>query len=474
METPRTKRTLFLLIVSLSTLHVLSLSSFTPVDNHLIDCGSTVDSIIDNRRFIPDSSPSNSPSTLAISLIDRNPSPNSPQIYHTARVFESPSQYEFKLRDSGTHMVRLHFERLKDSKFDFSHAQFHVLVNGYVVLSHFSGDTDYDMVDPIIKEYLIWVDCEKLVITFVPTKRSKFAFVNAIEVISAPKDLIADTAQYLIGDKVEDFNGVTKQALEIVYRINVGGPKVTPFNDTLWRTWVPDNVFLKSSNGSHHVYSSGQIKYQMGGASREVCPDNVYNTARVITSENASIPHVNLTWEFPVMLGYKYLVRMHFCDIASISIGLLYFNVYINGNLAYKDLDLSYVTSYMLASPFYADFVADGDCSRVLRVSVGPSSKSMAYAVDGILNGMEVMKMNNTMGSLDGELRAELVMKSWPKGNIGILVPLIAGVLMLVSISLVMRRRMVGLKDSVAWSKLPTDIPEVHLKHTDQQLPVKM
>jgi hypothetical protein len=32
--------------------------------------------------------------------------------------------------------------------------------------------------------------------------------------------------------------------LETVHRINVGGMKLTPFNDTLWRTWIPDKDFL--------------------------------------------------------------------------------------------------------------------------------------------------------------------------------------------------------------------------------------
>jgi hypothetical protein len=32
--------------------------------------------------------------------------------------------------------------------------------------------------------------------------------------------------------------------LETVHRINVGGMKLTPFNDTLWRTWIPHKDFL--------------------------------------------------------------------------------------------------------------------------------------------------------------------------------------------------------------------------------------
>ena len=63
--------------------------------------------------------------------------------------------------------------------------------------------------------------------------------VNAIEVISAPKDLVPETAQYLSPSKVQNFEGLNKQSLEVVYRVTVGGVKVTPFNDSLWRTWIP-------------------------------------------------------------------------------------------------------------------------------------------------------------------------------------------------------------------------------------------
>lgn len=424
-----------------------------------------MDSIVDNRPFIPDASHTDSfslTSPRSFSLRNEKPFDGAPRIYETARVFTRPSRYEFEIREKGTHMVRLHFHMLSSSKFDLGNAQFHVLVNGFVVLSDSMGGTG---VGPWVKEYLIWVETEKLVITFVPTKKSKLAYVNGLEVISAPKDLILDTAQYLNTEKTDKFDGLLMQALEVSYRVTVGGPKVTPFNDTLWRTWVPDVEFLKSSSWSERVYFSGRIQYQVGGASREVGPDNVYNTARVIRSTNASIPDVNITWVFPVIGGFKYLVRLHFCDIASISLGLLYFNVYVNGHLAYKDLDLSYVTNYVLASPFYADFVVDGDGSGVLSVAVGPSSKSMSYAITGMLNAVEIMKLNNSMGSLVGKMPAELVLKSWPRGNIGVLVPLVAAACLLVSISMVLRRRMTGLKDSLTWSKLPTNVSDVTVKH---------
>jgi hypothetical protein len=364
--------------------------------------------------------------------------------------------------------------------FDFNRVKFHVLVNGYVVLSDFSVESDGIRISPkIIKEYLIWVgsETEKLVITFVPTKRSNFAFVNAIEVISAPKDLLDDTAQYLNGDKIENFGGLrlNKQSFEIMYRINVGGPKITAFNDTLWRTWLPDDEFLTLIDGSNRVHFGGRIKYPKGGASREIGPDNMYNTARVITSKNTLIPKVNMTWEFTVIEGYKYLVRMHFCDIASMSLNLLYFNIYINGNLTYKNFDISQVTGYLLASPFYMDFVVEGESSGVLSISIGPSNKSIAPAVDGLLNGVEIMKMNNSMGSLDGLICSGLALKSWKTGNIGFLIPFIALICLLLSISMVVHRKMDQVNDSVTWLKLPVvDIHEPNLKDVDQRVPWKI
>lgn len=302
-------------------------------------------------------------------------------------------------------------------------------------------------------------------IMFVPTKDSKLAFVNAIEVISAPKDLIPETAQYVGSTKVETFKGLNKQSLEVVYRVTVGGVKVTPFNDSLWRTWVPDDGFFKSSDGSEKIYFGGRIKYRVGGASREVGPDNVYNSARLIRSKNDSVPNVNMTWVFPVVGGYKYLVRLHFCDIASISLGLLYFNVYVNGNLVYEDLDLSYVTN-SLASPFYADFVVDGgDGEGAVTVSVGPSKSSMAHVIDGILNGVEVMKMNNSYSSLDGEVCADFVLKSWSTGNSGLLFTLVAAVCIVLSLSIVIRRRLIGSRESVSWSRLPVNLSDDSVKN---------
>ncbi|CAI8613190.1 unnamed protein product [Vicia faba] len=455
-----------LFFLSFSTLSVFS-HLFSPPDNYLINSGSTSPTtLLNNRPFTAEHSLSFSTSSHPLFIKNQNPLPNLPQIYHTARVFTKPTKYSFPIKQKGTHIIRFHFHAFNSSNLDLGRAKFNILVDGYVVLSDFTRFVASSTRNPRVVEYLIWVDSEKLVIVFVPSKDSDFAFVNAIEVISAPTDLIPETAQYLMtSGNLKSFHDLNKQALEVVYRVTVGGPKVTPFNDSLWRTWVPDEEFLKSSVGSEKFYFGGRINYHVGGASREVGPDNVYNTARLIRSKNDSVPNVNMTWVFPIMGGYKYLVRLHFCDIASISGGLLYFNVYVNGYLVLEDLDISYVTS-SLASPYYVDFVVDGESSvGALSVGIGPSKSSLPHVIVGMLNAVEVMKLNNRYKSLDGDVCADFVLKSRrSRGNTGIFLTMVAAVCIVLSLSIVIRRRIIESRESVSWSRLPVSSSEDNVK----------
>ncbi|KAF8075552.1 hypothetical protein N665_1086s0003 [Sinapis alba] len=441
--------------------------SFSPADDYLVNCGSNVDSTVDNRRFVSEASEVKFfLSEGSVSLQGENLAPNVPQIYRTARVFARKAKYEFNVREKGTHMVRLHFNRLTSSKIDLSDAEFHVTVNGHVVLRNFNGNDDDS--SSKVREFLIWVDAGEIVVRFVPSNDSKLAFVNAIEVISAPKDLIADVATSVSRDGTGKLSGLARQAMAVVYRISVGGRKVTPFNDTLWRTWLPDDDFFKTTvdGSSHKAYFTGRIKYRPGGASREVGPDNVYNTARVGSG---------MSWDFPVSTGYKYLIRMHFCDIASKSLGMLYFNVYINGNLAYQDFDISDSTGYVLASPYYMDFVLDltadsnNPFGSSIIVSLGPSNKTSVneHGVDAMLNGVEIIKLNNSMGSLDGFVSTDMILSSCPnRRNLSIFIALMAFVCIFMSFYIVAQRKKV--RDDFGWTKLPMDVRQDNLKSVNQ------
>lgn len=390
-----------LLLLLLSSFQFLS-AEFSPPDNYLILCGSTANITVDNRVFVGDSA-SNSDSFLLsaaseISRKDQNPSPDSSALYHTARIFRGPASYEFNIKTMGTHMVRLHFFPFSSEDINLSSSVFNVSALGSSLLRDFSVPNK----SHVLKEYIMEVDAPKLVISFTPagnSSSSSIAFVNAIEVFSVPDNLITDTARYITSTGFKRFNGLKRQRFESVYRINVGGPKITSFNDTLWRNWIPDDNFLRLNYSAKAVNFSGPINYQPGGPTPETAPDAVYNTAREMNMQVLLTPRFNMTWIFPVSTDFKYLVRMHFCDFVSKSVTQLYFDVFINGWSAYQDVHPSDFTVQTLAAPFYFDFISDPEQSGVIRVSIGPSDLSDVSKRNAILNGLEIMKMDNLEGS---------------------------------------------------------------------------
>ncbi|KAK2404551.1 receptor protein kinase HERK [Trifolium repens] len=369
--------------------------SFVPIDNYLINCGSHNNVSQFNRVFISDSIKPGSTflsSDDSISLTDKNPSQSLQALYHTARVFISTGRYRFNMKKNGTHLVRFHFFPFKAQSFDLKSAKFSVLVNGVSVLSEFRPSNDV-----VLKEFILKIESNLLEILFRPFK-SGFGFVNAVEVFTAPEDFVIDYGTRLIGPSgVEEYKNLSSQVLETIHRINVGGMKITPFNDTLWRTWIPDEDFLVFKEAAKHAVSTDIPNYQQGGATREIAPENVYMTAQQMNRENSSLAsRFNITWNFPVARdSVLHLIRLHFCDIVSPSVNLLYFDVYINGYIAYKDLDLSALTFHTLASPVYVDFVVHSDESGVIQISVGPSDLSSSIRINAILNGAEIMKMVN-------------------------------------------------------------------------------
>ncbi|KAL7254103.1 hypothetical protein ACSBR1_008492 [Camellia fascicularis] len=386
------------LAFSLIYLSILRLSTaFTPVDNYLINCGSSTNVTVDNRLFTGDlTGPGSvflSSSGKSISLTNPNPSSNSAPLSRTARVFTSGSSYEFNIKKTGTHLVRLYFSPFTTSQsYNLNNANFSVSANGFLLLSNF------DIRYTVLKEFILMVNDVNLELSFVPSSQSGFAFVNAIEVFSAPEDLMFQYVAKSIGPNgVEEFKNLSSQILETVHRINVGGSKLTPFNDTLWRIWIPDEDFLVLKSAAKTVSTTHTPNYEKDGANREIAPDNVYMTAQQLNRDNLNTDAVfNITWDFPVSSEpARYFIRLHFCDIVSRSLNQLYFNVFINGFAAYKDLDLSALTFNLLASPYYIDFVVGSDNSRVVRISVGPSDLSSSLRKDAILNGVEIMKMVN-------------------------------------------------------------------------------
>ncbi|CAF1708833.1 receptor-like protein kinase HERK 1 [Brassica napus] len=380
------------IFVSTITCLICICHGFTPQDNYLINCGSTANSTLMDRVFMSDKLASNllTSSTKPEILASQS---NSSDVYQTARVFTGVATYKFSVA-RGRHWVRLHFNPFNYQNYQMGSAKFAVSTQTHVLLSDYTVNGS-----KVVKEYSLNVDTDDLVLTFTPSA-SSFAFVNAVEVISVPDALIPSSpAPRLVGGSGMFQQSLSTQAFETIHRLNMGGSLVTPNNDTLTRTWQPDSDFLLSKNLANTVSKILSVKFVPGFATEDTAPSTVYGTCTEMNSSGDPTSNFNVTWEFDVDPGFQYYLRFHFCDIVSVALNQLYFNVYVDSMLAVMDVDLStYVNT--LAGAYNMDFVTPSPKgTNKIRVSIGPSNVHTDYP-DGIVNGLEIMKMNNSRGQL--------------------------------------------------------------------------
>lgn len=403
---------------------------FTPVDNYLIACGSSQNVTFLGQTYIPDSvQPSMALKTQGNSIVVTSNSSVPFPVYQSARIFPSTGSYKFDINQQGRHWVRLYFYPLPNSGQNLTSASITVITENFVLLNNFTFK-NYNG-SYLFKEFAVNVTSDNLILTFIPSNNS-VAFVNAIEVVSIPDELIPDQA--LAVSPSAPFSGLSEYALETVYRLNMGGPLLTPQNDTLGRTWENDAKYLHV-NGSavNYSVSPADIRYK-SAVTPEVAPNWVYATAETMGDSNVPNGNFNITWVFPVDPNFTYFIRTHFCDIVSKSLNSLVFNLYINSDIAFPSMDLSSLTSD-LSVPYYKDFVSNASSdSNTLTISVGPDSE--ADIPDAIMNGLEIMKVSNEARSLDGFLPVEILRPVSPstKSKIGIIIGSIAGALAAVAL----------------------------------------
>ncbi|KAG8094457.1 hypothetical protein GUJ93_ZPchr0012g21263 [Zizania palustris] len=403
-------------------------AQFKPADNYLMDCGSTKSTTLGTKTFAADgASPvkvDTSQEIIAGTSANVVASFDNSALYQTARIFTSPSSYTFPIQKQGRHFVRLYFFPFVYQSYDLSTAKFTVSTQDVLLLSDFQQP---DKTAPLFKEYSLNITQDNLIISFKPSKG--IAFINAIEVVSVPDDLIVDAAQMV--NPMQQYSGLSTQPLETVYRVNMGGPKVTADNDTLSRTWVNDKKYLLNPSVTREVSSGGKVNYRNGGATQVTAPNIVYGTATELAASNTSNALFNMTWQFDVDSGFSYLIRFHFCDIVSEALNQLYFNAYVGGFVAQRDIDLSTQSMNQLATATYLDVVlSSNDASNKLSISIGPSTLNNALP-DGILNGLEVMKMSSGSGS------AFTVRSSGSNKNLGVIIGSILGAVGILIIILV-------------------------------------
>lgn len=376
---------------------------FIPQDNYLLSCGaSAAVQLDDGRTFRSDpesvsflSTPTDIKIAAKASLASA--SPLSP-LYLDARVFSDISTYSFFISQPGRHWIRLYFLPITNSQYNLTTATFSVATDSMVLLHDFSFIVNPP--NPVFREYLVSAEGDNLKIIFTPKKNS-IAFINAIEVVSAPPSLIPNTTTRM---GPQDQFDISNNALQVVYRLNMGGALVTSFNDTLGRTWLPDAPFLRLEAAAEAAWVPPRtIKYPDDKTITPlIAPSSIYSTAQQMASTNITNARFNLTWEMVAEPGFRYLIRLHFSDIVSKTLNSLYFNVYINGMMAVANLDLSSLTMG-LAVAYYKDLIAESSSiiNSTLVVQVGPNTIDSGDP-NAILNGLEIMKISNEASSLDG------------------------------------------------------------------------
>lgn len=380
-------------------------SSLRPVDSFLINCGENrAIEHEDGRVFEPDFGNSSLGLSTNSHILVSNPEIGVPNLFTSARVFTRNSIYTFRTKKIGRHWLRLHLYPVKDSQYYLKSAVFSVLANGITLLHEFSF-SKLSKNYPLLKEYVIEVghlSSNKLVLTISPVIGS-IAFMNGIEMVSVPHSQFnSNVIPIPLGPA---YKIPTNFAFETVYRVNMGGPILTPKNDTLWRIWESDHRFLFNAASARSISTKPSLIKYSDGVSIEIAPNWVYATAQEMADANVTDQKFNITWEFDVEQGFTYFIRMHFCDIVSIGHNRLVFNVYINNQSALDSFDIL-SKKKELSAAYFVDFVTDilMGTDKIL-VQVGPPNLRN-FPSNAILNGLEIMKMSNPSNSLDGKVVA--------------------------------------------------------------------
>ncbi|KAI3783347.1 hypothetical protein L1987_42426 [Smallanthus sonchifolius] len=423
-----------LVVFVMSTMCLMKCSlGFDPQDNYLLDCGSLKNSSVGDRIFLSDSVAYrflSNPEQESLSAASSQPIPSTygSSLLTTARVFNKTSNFTFPINHHGRHFIRLYFfPFVSDSRaYNLTSSKFSVSAQGFTLLKDFQPD-----ITPTVKEYCLNVTSDQLVITFVPSADS-FAFLNALEVVSVPDELIPVSAQAV--EVPRNHHNLITHALETVARINMGNQTVSPDNDTLWRLWNSDGPFINMNSLVRFVTNLSVVNYTANGPSVDIAPLAVYGSATKLETESNPTMLLNNTWFFNVDPGFSYFVRFHFCDIIKRPPSQLVLNIYLNSMSVFKDLNIGQHTSNIWGAPYFLDAVTRVSGNGVIGVSIG-TSLANGNPPESILNGLEIMKISNSKGNLDETDPRIVSLTSQSKQKVWVIAASVAGALLFVGVS---------------------------------------
>ncbi|XP_028785323.1 probable receptor-like protein kinase At1g30570 [Neltuma alba] len=395
------------LVLNLAIISVILPTGEAQPKSIFINCGSNSSVNADDRRWIGDLAPNNnitlSSPGIAASASALNGNSSFDPLYKTARFFTGAYNYTIK-GVQGNHVVRLHFCPFLFEDYNVNESSFNVAANGLKLLAEFnvpgeishknmylqnSGSNSTSFF--LIKEYILAVNSDVLVIELVPTK-SSFGFINAIEIVPVPDELFVGSVNKVGGGDAS--LNLIGRGMETMYRLNVGGPKITSNEDKdIWRTWEMDSGYMIIESAGSGIKNHSNITYASMNDS-SVAPLIVYETASTMSNTQVLEKRFNMSWKFEVDPDFEYMIRLHFCELEFDKANERIFRIYINNKTAADNVDI-FVRAGGMNKAYHQDYV-DGVSSRIntLWVQLGPDSAAGAAGTDALLNGLEIFKIS--------------------------------------------------------------------------------
>ncbi|KAG8650481.1 receptor-like protein kinase FERONIA [Manihot esculenta] len=379
---------------------------YIPSDNFAFDCSPSYPSSDFKSTFASEKSFSFSSVSRTYAL-DPHYRDGEPKI--SACVFRKQNTYPFSV-STGPKFVRLYFKPMAYPGLMLSKALFSVSIDRYRVLTTSEGSYSKlpSDVSYFVRELCINVDSQILNVTFTPSSKisGSYAFFNKIEIVSMPSNLyIREDAPLPLIGQPSSYVMDNSTALELMYRINIGGELIPQPEDTgMFRLWTSDaDYFVSDEAETSIIQSDVEIKSSSLGPAF-AAPVQVYASARTVQGGSAS--NYSSRWSFPVDFGFYYLVRLHFCEISRRiqSEGQRVFRVYISNQSAEEHADIFH-WSHGAGIPIFRDYIVNfsrpGDGIKYL--SIATASDYGSYEGEGpILNGLEIFKLSDHFNNLAG------------------------------------------------------------------------
>ncbi|XP_061998849.1 receptor-like protein kinase FERONIA [Rosa rugosa] len=438
-------------------LHILTLfvagqsPPYTPVDNITLACGNSGQpSSNDNREWSGDIDSKFTPIGNASESINAPPSSTASQVPYTkARLSRSKFTYTIPL-SPGQKFIRLHFNPDTYSPdFQRSNSLFSVTAASFTLLKDFNASVTADASGGslLVREFCVNIETgQRLEITFTPSKDA-YAFINGIEIISMPTGLYYTSSANFIETIARSYPIENNTALEMVYRINVGGAPISPYADTgMYRTWeAADYIYLDDTSKEFSVLpQNNTIELNFVAVPEYSAPEEVCKTGRSMGMNKTINKSYNLTWVFPLDPKFYYLVRLHFCEFESdiTKYGDRSFQIYMANQTAEELADVI-GWSGANGNPVYRDYVVGMFMSPVgsqkkvnlfLELAALQRDSYTTYN-DAILNGLEIFKLSDSNGNLAGPnpdsppLAQQIPKSSTTSKSHASLLPIIVGVL---------------------------------------------